>query len=139
MAYQQKTKQLCFLNAEGKYLPPYNFKWRQVKVFLDTLPLEKKTPKQNLLAADSHQRKTRESYSSKRRVILGSILRMQKRIWSKKRIHRDFPGGPVARTLCSQCRDLGSSPAQGTRSHMPQPRPRAAKFFFFRKLENIKC
>ena len=33
---------------------------------------------------------------------------------------RDFPGGPVGKTLCSQCRGPGSTPAQGTRSHMPQ-------------------
>ena len=34
---------------------------------------------------------------------------------------RDFPGGPVAKTtLCSQCRDMGSTPGQGTRFHMPQ-------------------
>ena len=36
---------------------------------------------------------------------------------------QDFPGGPVAKTLCSQCRALGSIPGQGTRSHMLQLRP----------------
>ena len=37
---------------------------------------------------------------------------------------RDFPGGPVAKTLCSQYRvsDPGSIPGQGTRFHMPQLR-----------------
>ena len=34
----------------------------------------------------------------------------------------DFPGGPVAKTLCSQCRALRFDPGQGTRSHMPQLR-----------------
>ena len=34
----------------------------------------------------------------------------------------DFPGGPVAKTLCSQLGDPGSIPGQGTRSHMPQLR-----------------
>ena len=32
----------------------------------------------------------------------------------------DFPGGPVARTLHSQCSDSGSIPGQGLRSHMSQ-------------------
>ena len=42
-------------------------------------------------------------------------------------ILRDFPGGPVAKTPCSQCRGLGSTPGQGTRSHMLQLRPCADK------------
>ena len=33
---------------------------------------------------------------------------------------RDFPGGLVAKTPCSQCRGLGLIPAQGTRSHLLQ-------------------
>ena len=33
---------------------------------------------------------------------------------------RDFPGGPVAKTQCSQCRDPGSIPGWGIRPHMPQ-------------------
>ena len=50
---------------------------------------------------------------------------------------RDFPGGLVAKTPCSQQGGLGSIPGQGTRPHMlqlrvcmPQQRskiPRAAK------------
>ena len=35
---------------------------------------------------------------------------------------RDFPGGPIAKTLSSQCRGSGSIPGQGTRLHMPQLR-----------------
>ena len=34
----------------------------------------------------------------------------------------EFPGGPVAKTPCCQCRGLGSIPGQGTRSHMLQLR-----------------
>ena len=33
---------------------------------------------------------------------------------------RDFPGGPVAKTLHSQYRELGSLPVQGAKFHMPQ-------------------
>ena len=33
---------------------------------------------------------------------------------------RNFPGGPVTRTLCFQCRNQGSIPVQGIRSHIPQ-------------------
>ena len=40
----------------------------------------------------------------------------------------DFPGGPVAKTLSSHCRGPGSIPGQGTRSHMLQLRPGAAKW-----------
>ena len=36
-----------------------------------------------------------------------------------------FPGGPVAKTRPSQCRSPGSTPGQGTRSHMLQLRPAA--------------
>ena len=32
----------------------------------------------------------------------------------------DFPGGPVAKTPCSRCRDLDSIPGQGTGPHMLQ-------------------
>ena len=39
----------------------------------------------------------------------------------------DFPGGPMLKTPHSQCRGSGSIPDQGTRSHMPQLRPSAAK------------
>ena len=42
-------------------------------------------------------------------------------------ITRDFPGGPVAKTLRCQCRVQGSIPGQGTRSSMLQLRPGAAK------------
>ena len=35
---------------------------------------------------------------------------------------RDFPGNLVAKTPKSQCSGLGSTPGQGTRSHMPQLR-----------------
>ena len=33
---------------------------------------------------------------------------------------RDFPGGPVAKTPCSQCRGRGSIPGQGIRFLMLQ-------------------
>ena len=33
-----------------------------------------------------------------------------------------FPGGPLTKTPCSQCRGLGLIPGQGTRSHMPPRR-----------------
>ena len=42
--------------------------------------------------------------------------------------HRDFPGGPVVKTLPSSAGDLGSIPGQGTRAHVPQLRPWAAKY-----------
>ena len=35
---------------------------------------------------------------------------------------RDFPGGAVAWTLCSQCKGPGFYRYQGARSHMPQLR-----------------
>ena len=41
--------------------------------------------------------------------------------------YRDFPGGPVAKTLYSQYRGPGYNPGQGTRSHMPQLRSSAAR------------
>ena len=41
------------------------------------------------------------------------LLKIKMRPW-------DFPGGPVAETLCSQCREHRSDPCSGARSHMPQ-------------------
>ena len=41
--------------------------------------------------------------------------------------HRYFPGGPVVKTAHRNAGSLGSIPGQGTRSHMPQLRPSAAK------------
>ena len=40
----------------------------------------------------------------------------------KNRVSENFPGGPVAKTSCFQCRGLGSIEDQGTRSPVPQPR-----------------
>ena len=42
--------------------------------------------------------------------------------WSVPRGSLDwnFPGGPVAKTLRSQCKGPGSIPGWGNRSHMPQ-------------------
>ena len=34
------------------------------------------------------------------------------KIARKKKEARDFPGGPVAKTPCSQCRGLGLNPSQ---------------------------
>ena len=41
---------------------------------------------------------------------------------SASTLRRDSPGGPMGKTLNSQCRGLGSLPGEGTRSHMPQLR-----------------
>ena len=42
-------------------------------------------------------------------------------------IIQELPGGPVAKTPRSNAGDLGSIPGQGTRSHMLQLSPSAAK------------
>ena len=44
--------------------------------------------------------------------------------WGEKKTSevRDFPGGLVAGILCSPCRRRGSTPGQGSRSHMLQLR-----------------
>ena len=49
------------------------------------------------------------------------------RLIELRKFGRDFPGGPVAKTLCSQCKGLGSISGQGTRSHMLQLRLDTAK------------
>ena len=38
----------------------------------------------------------------------------------KKIKYKDFPGGPVAKTPYSQCREPGFNPGRGTRSQMTQ-------------------
>ena len=62
---------------------------------------------------------------------------------SLKHQGRDLPGGPVARTLIFQCGVLGLIPGWGTRSHMPQLRPCAAKYVnknkYLKKKKNIKA
>ena len=40
---------------------------------------------------------------------------------------RDFPGGPVGKAPLSQHRRPGSTPGQGTKSHMLQLRPGIAR------------
>lgn len=43
---------------------------------------------------------------------------MGKRLELKK-IHRDFPGSPGAKSPCSQCGGPRRAPGQGTRTQMP--------------------
>ena len=48
---------------------------------------------------------------------------------------QDFPGGPVAKTPHSQCRDLSSIPGKGVRSHMLQlkiPHSQINKYIYFK-------
>jgi len=40
----------------------------------------------------------------------------------KLHLNRDFPGGPVAKILYSQCRGLDLIPGQESRSYIPQLR-----------------
>ena len=47
---------------------------------------------------------------------------MQTHTHTKNDENREFPGGSVARTRCSQCRGPGFYPGPGTRSHMLQQR-----------------
>ena len=54
----------------------------------------------------------------------------------------DFPGGPVAQTLYSQCRAPSLIPGQGTRSHMPQLRVHMTQLKILhvaRKTEDLEC
>ena len=44
-----------------------------------------------------------------------------------KKLGRDFPGGPVAKVCSSNAVGPGSVPGQGTRFHILQLRPGAAK------------
>ena len=54
------------------------------------------------------------------------LFSLMQSVWTR-RVVRAFPGGPVAKTLHSQCRGLGSVSDQGTSSHMLQLKsPRAA-------------
>ena len=45
----------------------------------------------------------------------------------KKKKFRDFSGGPVVENAPCNAEDMGSIPGQGTRSHMLQLTPEAAK------------
>ena len=36
-------------------------------------------------------------------------------MWNLKNVIRDFPGGPVVRTLCSHCQGPGLIPGWGTK------------------------
>ena len=52
----------------------------------------------------------------------------QHRVGIKNLNSGDFPGGPVAKTPCSQCKVRQLIPAQATRSNVPQLKiPRVAK------------
>ena len=52
------------------------------------------------------------------RKVVSRLIRYN----TQEAMDRDFPGGPVAETICSQCRGPGFDPWSGTRSHMPQLR-----------------
>ena len=59
---------------------------------------------------------------------------------------REFPSGPMAKTLCSRCSDLGSIPGQGTRSHMlqlrvhmPQPKILSAATKTLMQIKKYSC
>ena len=47
--------------------------------------------------------------------------------WLRIQLSGASLGGPVAETAYLQCYSQGSTPGQGTRPHMPQLRPSAAK------------
>ena len=69
--------------------------------------------------------------------LLGSWEETSKLCW-----FRGFPGGPMAKTLCSQCRGLGSILGQGTRSHFLQQRvhtPQLKNTHAPVKMEELKC
>ena len=40
-------------------------------------------------------------------------------IFTQRLIHREFPGGPVAKNLPANVGDTGSTPVQELRSHVP--------------------
>ena len=63
---------------------------------------------------------------SLRIVVLNSRL-IYFSIYVRMNRVRNFPGGPGAKPLRSQCRGPSSVPGQGTRSHKAQLRPGAAK------------
>ena len=50
----------------------------------------------------------------------------------QEEIKQDFPGGPGAKSPCSQ--GLDSIPGQGTRSHIPQQRHSIAKYIYIYKI-----
>ena len=47
---------------------------------------------------------------------------MEQNDLAETRLCADFPGGPVAKTPCSQCKGHSSIPGQGTGSHMSKLR-----------------
>ena len=51
---------------------------------------------------------------------------------------RDFPGGPVVRTLSSQCRLPGFNPLLGNLSHTPQLKLSAASYILTNKIKQLK-
>ena len=50
-----------------------------------------------------------------------------------------LPGGPVAETLCSQCRGLNSIPSPGTRSHMWQLRVHMSQQMILLATSKTQC
>ena len=66
------------------------------------------------------------SLVNKKKKELLHIL-MGRQNLSRDWAHGNFPGGPVAKTPSPSAGGLGLIPSRGTRSHMPQITPGAAK------------
>ena len=82
----------------------------------------------------SNERQTEAKHKSSFspvKVLMGEKKNTKGNKVSKSKMHsnqRDIPGGPVAKSLCSQCSGrLGSVSGQETRSHIPQLRSASAK------------
>ena len=56
-----------------------------------------------------------------------------------KRHFWDFPGGPVAKTLCSPTQGPGPTPGRGTRSHMLQLKAHMPQLKILHAATNTQC
>ena len=83
-----------------------------------SLPLGPRQPLIYLLLLQVSLHLLWQSFSISVLLTLG----LKRRNQLKKLDLGDLPAGPVAKTLCSQCRGPGLIPGQGTRSYMPQLR-----------------
>ena len=87
---------------------------------------DKKTPKK--------KKKANTKQIKNSNVLLWTRLKeIKKTVKTLREVRMDFPGGPVAKTPCSWCREPGFNPRSGNYPHMPQLRPCTVKLVFLKK------
>ena len=121
------SRQKCPHSSPGQHIP---FKlWKgggEYDLAIQSVRREKWTI---ILWQEDTKKKNLQTQSRLKTLILQTRLKENKKtVKTLRKVRMDFPGGPVAKTPCSWCREPGFNPRAGNYPHMPQLRPCTVKF-----------